>query len=176
MSHHIILFLNCVRLWSFSHRLETKVRERKKAIMLKEKKETLSSDLNVTFFFMCNKRSSQDRKISCQSASAPVGTVQFESSDVFLCQLVKRQKIHMRQFSLINEYEVLPKCVSILHGIRLCFTNPREEIHGCGCVLECDEPEAAKIWDCGHWRVGSFFFFFFPSEPEIVYVCAHTCS
>lgn len=60
--------------------------------------------------------------------------------------------------SLIKEHEVLPKCVSILGGIRLYFTNPHEEKHGCGRVLECDEPEAAKIWDCGHWRVGSFFF------------------
>lgn len=151
-------------------------REKKKQLCLKKKRETLSSDLNVTliFFFMCNKRSSQDRKISCQSATAPVGPVQFESSDVFLCQLVKRQKIHMCQFSLIKEHEVLPECVSIWGGIRLYFTNPREEIHGCGRVLECVEPEAAKIWDCGHWRVGSFFFFF--PEPEIVYVCAHTYS
>lgn len=55
MSHHIILFLNCVRLWSFSHGKESgnQSQREKKAIMFKEKRETLSSDLNVTFIFLC---------------------------------------------------------------------------------------------------------------------------
>lgn len=176
MSHHIILFLNCVRLWSFSHRLETKVRERKKAIMIKEKRETLSSDLNVTFIFLCATKgvhrtgrwavSQRQHLWELCSLSHPTSSYVSLSRD--------KRSICANSVLLMNTRYSLSVLAYWVESFSVLRTPARRYmgVAVCWSAMSLKQPKSGTVGTGGL----EAFFFFFPSEPEIVYVCAHTCS